>query len=133
MDVGHSRTLSVMDVLWWCFKSPTGAIGFIVSALGWRATQNGGTFDLMDMALTLLIAVVLLACILFLLWALPKTFHVLLIWCGTLLVSMLTMGWCLNNEERCRASFVYTADKAFSFQRFLEDFALQLYGSYRRV
>lgn len=127
------RTYSILDLILWFARSPTSAVGVVLSALGWSVSKSGGVFDLMDVVFTLFVGITVLAFVIFLLWALPKTYHVVLIWSGTLLVSMLTMGWCLNNEQRCRSSFVYTADTSLLIKHNIEHFILKLWGDYTRV
>jgi hypothetical protein len=86
----------------------------------------------MDLVIVALAVVLVIGVIYFLLKTLPKTYHVILIWCGTTLVSMLTMGWCLNNEDRCRDSFIYTADTADSIRVAIKDLGLSLFGKFTR-
>jgi hypothetical protein len=122
----------MVDLILWFARSPTSAVGVVLSALGWSVSKQGGVIDMMDIVFTLLAVMTVLSFVIFLLWALPRTYHVVVIWGGTMLVSMLTMGWCLNNEQRCRASFIYTADTTLVIRHALEDFILKLYGDYRR-
>jgi O-antigen ligase len=43
---------------------------------------------------------------------LPRVFRLILTWSVTVIVSLLSMSWCINYEQKCSTYFVYTEEKA---------------------
>lgn len=115
-----------MGLLYSFVRNPMGTLTFILAATGFRFGPSGQLPDLWDVLLWILVLVLILALLVFILWALPKTYHVILIWITTMLVSLFAMSWCLNYEAQCRTYFIVTAQRITLLKTLLIDFILRL-------
>jgi hypothetical protein len=90
-------------------------MGFVSLFLGWLGTSigmNGGQVPTMDVIFTMLLTCMLLiGFVYFLIKTLPQVYHVFIIvaLCG--IFSIMTMSWCLNNEQVCKNYYVVTEAK----------------------
>lgn len=89
---------------------PSGVVSIFVAAMLQRMS-TGSAFDPFEFALYLVYIVLIVSLIYFVLWILPPTLRVIMTWSITVVISLLSMSWCLNNEATCRTYFVYTDEK----------------------
>jgi hypothetical protein len=93
-------------------QNPAAFVTLFFSGIGGKMAYTGGTMpDALDLFIYFIILLFVIAGIKFLVWALPQTYHIFVQGITCAVFSWLAMGWCMNNEAKCRDYFVITTNK----------------------
>jgi hypothetical protein len=109
---------------------PRGLLVVVASALGFKWNYGSGSMDPYDVGIIVLLAVMALAALSFVLWALPRVYHVLFIWTACIIISLLTMSWCLNNHDPCISYYSNFEARSIRIHQWMYHQYVGFFGAY---